>query len=132
VPDVHFWYAPQLPENGRFADLSPTAFRRQLKRFVALDMDCLDDDGKEIVHDWRTQITVLTFQTWAEDHFGKLAVVYVMAYDWPDRMRNIGDRLIGIGAAVRQLLELPEETLDLQFIPIPRPTPTHQGCWINI
>lgn len=132
MPDVHFWYAPQLPENGRFADLSPTAFRRRLKRFVASDMDCLDDDGREIVHDWRTQIKVLTFEPWAEDHFGELAVIYILAYDWPDRMRNIGDRLIGIGASVRQLLDLPEETLDLQFIPIPRATSKQQGCWVNL
>lgn len=132
MPDVHFWYAPSLTENGRFADQSPTAFRRQIKRFVASDMDCLDDDGRVIVHDWRTQITVLTFEPWAEDHFGKLAAMYIVAYDWPDRMCNIGDRLIGIGASVRELLGLPEKTLDLQFIPIPRATSKQQGCWVNL
>jgi hypothetical protein len=133
MPDIHFWYAHALPENGHFAgNLSPGATKRQLKRFVASGMDCLDDDGREIVHDWRTQISVLTFEPWAEDHLGKLACMYVLAYDWPDRMRNIGDRLTEIGVSVQQLLQLPENTLDLQFIEISRPTPKSQGCWVNV
>lgn len=129
MPDVNFWYAKSLSSSGRFAgNRTHGAVKSNIKTSVAMNMDCVDDKGKMVVHDPRTQITILTFAPIASS-LNKLVVMHVLAFDWPNRMRNIDERLEAIGLSIRALLELPPGTVDMEFIAIKRkPRP----CWVNV
>lgn len=131
MPDVLFGYDEGLVTEGRFHfELRPSKVRQRIRPIVAKQMDCLNDDGQHIVH-LPEQIKFVTFGP-LPDRDSKLIVMHVMAYDWPDRMRNIDERLKVIGFFVQQLLKLPQGAVDASFIPLPRETATQRSCWINV
>lgn len=132
MPDVICGYNGSIARDGRFvAGRSSGTIQNHIKEFVAEQMDCLDDNGRVLVHSWRTHITVIAFGPAALAE-GKLFAMQVFAYDWPDRMATIDDRLSRIGISVRDLLELPEDSVDVSFIKIQRPTATQRACWVNV
>lgn len=125
MPDVHFWYRP-----GVYRGLAYDEVKAHLRRAVATQMDCFDDKRNWIRHDPETHIVVLTFAP-LDNEITDDAIIHVMAYDWPDRMRNIPYRMETIGREVAGLIEaqhpkLKRAMVSASFIPIP------QGCWVRV
>ena len=136
MPDVEVRYAPSLQSDlGRWGHarhpLTRELFLEILAQKVAQEMDCLDDEGSEIVHDWKTQIAIPVFEPITGKSKRPL-LISVSAYDWPDRMHNIGDRLERIGTRMRSACGLAENMVGMTFHPLPRETSTHQGCWVAV
>lgn len=125
MPDVHFWHSQSL-----FQNTPEYQTKKKLQRIVAKHMDCFDDDGTWIEHDPETQIDVLTFAA-IDSGCTKDAVIQVSAYDWPDRMRNIGERLKNIGLDIATLLPAARGDIAASFLPIPRGE-YPQGCWVKV
>lgn len=125
MPDVHFWYSKRVALSVRLNHLEIG-----LKEIVAKRMDCFDDAGNWIEHDPLTQIDLLTFKAY---DFGctKDAVIQIVAYDWPDRMDNIGERLKGIAEDIAAMLPVKRGPVAASFIPIPRGE-YPKGCWVKV
>jgi hypothetical protein len=125
MPDVHFWHSQSL-----FQNTPGYQIKKKLQEIVAKHMDCFDDDGNWIQHDPYTQIDILTFAA-VESGCTKDAVIQITAYDWPDRMRNIGERLRNIAEDVAKLLPAERGPVAASFHPIPRGE-YPQGCWVKV
>jgi len=125
VPDVHFWYSQSL-----FQDTPHYLIKRELQATVATYMDCFDEEGNWIEHDPHSQIDILTFATF-DSGCTKDAVIQISAYDWPDRMLNIGERLKHIAEDVAELLPDERAPVAASFQPIPRGE-YPQGCWVKV
>ncbi len=131
MPDVNLAYDSGLIHEGRFVGgLSPAEFREKLRMHISIRMFCLDDDGNPLVH-LPHQITFIGFAP-LPDSGEKLVVMQIFAYDWPDRMNKIDRNMRSIGKRVRQLLKLPENTVDVSFIKIHRGSPDEAPGWVNV
>ena len=131
MPDVSFAYDAGLVDEGRFVGgLAPAELRKRLKPHIARRMDCKDDEGNQIVH----QAHQITFDSFGPlpDSGEKLVVIKIFAFDWPDRMRNIDQRMERIGIRVRKLLKLPENTVDVSFVKIHRGSADEAPGWVNV
>lgn len=131
VPDIFFWYAKDLTHGGQFNKKSPGVIKCHIRKTVAENMDCLNDEGVMIRHNPHTQINIVEFEPITGFSVKKI-IMSVEAYDWPDRMRNIDERLEEIGVYVRDLLGLGPGLTDLSFKRLARPTPTQRSCWVNV
>lgn len=120
MPDVHFWYSSSL-----FQDVPEHEVKKRLQEIVALHMDCFDDKCNWIKHDPATQIDVLTFAP-IDSGSSKDIVMQVVAYDWPDRMRNMKDRLTNIGSGVAELFPAERGEIAVSFVPLP------VDCWVKV
>jgi hypothetical protein len=128
---VLFTYDTGLVDDGRFiGGLGPKELRERLKPVIAKKMDCKDEQGNDIVHR-PDQITFVLFQP-LPDRGDKLVVMWILAYDWPDRMRNIDKRMTAIGRRVEKLLRLPERTVDCSFVKIHRGSEHEAPGWVNV
>lgn len=125
MPDVHFWYSASL-----FQDTPEYKTKTELQRIVAKHMDCFNDEGTWVAHDPDTQIDVLTFVA-IDSGCSKDAVIQVSAYDWPNRMENIGERLKNIALEVAELLPAEQGDIVASFLPLPRGN-YPQGCWVKV
>ncbi len=125
MPDVHVLYRELL-----FQPQNASGIQRRLQDATAEQMDCLDDDGTPIVHDPRTQIDILTFQP-ISGLSSKAAAIQVLAYDWPDRMRNIAERLANIGMAFAEAVGDVRGDIAMSFVPLPRGE-FPRGCWVKV
>ena len=136
MPDVEVRYAPMLDRwgSGRFGHarhpVTRELFLDTLAQKVAQEMDCLDDEGNAIVHDWKNQIAIPVFEPFTGRSRRPLLIV-VSAYDWPDRMRNIAERLERIGTRMSSLCGLAEDMAAVSFNPLPR-GPYPGGCWVKV
>ena len=132
MPDVNLAYDAGLIDEGRFVGgLSPAEFREKLRAHVAIRMFCLDDEGNPLVH-LPHQITFIGFSPLPDSGGDKLVVIQIFAYDWPDRMKRIDRNMKSIGKRVRQLLKLPEGTVDVSFIKIHRGSSDEAPGWVNV
>jgi hypothetical protein len=130
VPDIFFGYNPRLVEGGMFpGDLTGEQLREMIKPVAAKQLSCKDERNQPIVLK-EHQINFIGFSP-LPDNGEKMVVVQIFGYDWPDLLRNIDERLGGIGKHVRRLLRLPEQTVDLSFIKIHRGSANEGRGWIN-
>lgn len=136
MPDVEVRYMPRMLNTGTgefgFArnPITVVNFLELLCEEVAKSMDCLDDNGQQIVHDPYLQIAVPVFEPIAGKSRRSL-LISVIAYDWPDRMFNIEERLGCIGERMRKACGLAEGNVAVTFHPLPR-GPYPGGCWVSV
>jgi hypothetical protein len=132
MPDLECFYYPSLMDDGRLPGkyTRPEDFKRFLKDVVARSMDCKDDEGELIVHTTR-QIKILHFEPYADPDFTDWMVLIIEAYDWPDRMLNIDERLGAIVEEVGAVLRTPADTVAASFRQLARPTRTQRTTWVR-
>src|SRR5438309_10344821 len=53
-------------------------------------------------------------------------LVEVAAYDFPDRMSNITERITNIADGVKKLFGVIDPSVSITFIPV------RQGCWVKV
>lgn len=120
MPDVHFWHSFSL-----FQGLPEYRIKNQLSEIVASEMNCLDDAGNWIEHDPYSDINVLTFAAF-DSGCTKDVIIRIEAYDWPNRMINIKERLENIALAIAEMLPATRAPVAASFLPLPR------GCWVEV
>lgn len=108
VPDI---VAEQMScmVDGELYRLDP---REEIDLLIFRDNETVDDGPYDITMVSRTDV-----------------IMEIAAYDFPDRMRNIGERISRIGERVKELLiseHVPEITVSITFIPI------EQGHWTKV
>ncbi len=95
--------------DGEYYQLDP---REEIDLLIFRDNETVDDGPYDITIVSRTNV-----------------ILEVAAYDFPDRMSNIGERITRIAEVVKELLtsELdPEVSVSITFIPI------EQGHWTKV
>lgn len=128
MPDVKFWLKP-------YDDLDPTVpsleelpgydFYSQLAKVVAEQMSC-KVDGEFYSLDPNDEVDITVVANIAGQS-GATALVEIAAYNFPDRMQNIDERIGNIGLAIKKILSLKDEhRISVTFIPV------RQGCWVKV
>ena len=137
MTDVDVRFAPELynGDTGRYGfarhPVTKELVLDVLAKKVAQEMDCLDDDGNQITHDWETQIAIPVFEPITGRSWRSLLIV-ISAYDWPDRMANINKRCERVGIRMRSLWGLGKDQVSVSFDPLPRGSTPEGGCWVSV
>lgn len=137
MPDIDFNYDSQLTrELGGFminagkSTISALYLRDQIRPIVAEQMDCLKPDG-ELAKHTPEQIKFLSFAPFPDSGDAALVAMRIYAFGWPDRMKDIDERLVRIVDGVRSLLELPKDTVDASFIELQHAFERQRSCWVR-
>lgn len=129
MPDVKMFLHDSLCHSDLLVDEVP--------KVVAEQMSCTVD-GEYYQLDPREEIDLLLFrdnETVKNGPYditissGVSVIMEIAAYDFPDRMSNIGERITRIAERVKELLSSerkPEVTISITFIPI------EQGHWTKV
>lgn len=129
MPDVKMFLHDSLAHSDLLIDEVP--------KIVAEQMSCTVN-GELYSLDPREEIDLLIFrdnETIDEGPYditvssGTNVIMEVAAYNFPDRMRNIGERITRIAERVKELLiseRIPEINISITFVPI------QQGHWTKV
>ncbi len=121
MPDVRVDWEYDL-----FRGIARARVSCDLAESVATELSCMDNNGHEVVMNGRDHVNVFMQPfSRAIDSSTADVVITIIGYDYADRMRDIDERLVRIGTAMKaQLSGSPR--VSLMFVPIPG------KCWVAV
>lgn len=118
---------------GRMNESDKSRFMDEVTLSVARRLECLDYDGSPVMLAPDEIDVFLEPYDEGDVRLGSVFVIEITAYDYPDRMANIQERLGAIGADLSREswlghypLPAGMKAISLSYVPLP------DGCWTAV